>query len=384
MEKEATPQSTVPGSLVSGRRGQVFSSLGHRDFRFLITGTFLTQVGQWTQQIGQGWLVFQITGSTLQLGIVALFMGGAMLFFAPIGGALADRFNRTRLMFMSQSVIMSAALVLAFLVVTDVVELWHIYVGAFITGGSFAVNGPARHSLVFDIVGGRDLQNAIALNSLAMNSMRVVGPSIGGVMLSTIGVEGTFFFQAACYVGGMVTALMLRTRPKQTESQRPPFFHSLVAGIRYARTNRTILLLLTTTTVSALFGMAYIQLMPAYAGDVLELGGGGFGYLMMASGVGGVMGAAAIVFMGEFQQKGRALLSAVALTGVLVLVLGAWPILGIVIVALIGLGIGSSLNFALGNTLMQLNVDDEYRGRAQGLLGILGNSGLRPVAAIIA
>ena len=362
------------------RRGQVFSSFAHRDFRYLLTGTFLTQVGQWTQQIGQGWLVFELTESTFQLGVVVLFLGGAMLIFAPIGGALADRYDRTRLMFISQGFLMSAGLLLAILVVTDLIVLWHIYLASFMTGASFAVNGPARQSLVYDIVGERDLANAVALNSLAMSSMRVVGPSIGGAMLGTVGVEGTFFFQPGCYVGGMILALMLRIRPKGS-MHRPPFLRSLADGVRYARANRTILLLLVTSTVSALFGMAYIHLMPAYAGDVLDLGGSGFGYLMMAQGVGGMIGAGAIVYAGDLPGKGRVFMLAIALMGGLLLVLAGVPVIPIAVLSLVGLGVGSTLVFSLGNTLIQLNVDDEYRGRIMSLYFM--TFGLQPLGVVV-
>lgn len=349
-------------------RAETFAALAHRDFRLLLIGNMFTQLGQWTQQVGKGWLVYTLTGSPFQLGLVAFCNGAGMFVGAPIGGALADRFDRQKMMLVSQVSLMVIALVLAFLVFTDTIRIWHTYVTAFASGWFFAMNGPARQSLVHDIVGKRDLVNAIALNTVTMNSMRVLGPSLGGLLIATVGIEGTFFLQAGGYAGSLLAVLLMQAVTSPQPEARSAFFRSILDGANYARKDRTLATLLTIAFVSGLLGMVYMQLLPAYVGDVLHKDRGSvLGFLMTAGGVGGLLGAMGVAVMGDFRWKGRLLLTAVAATGLLQMGLGAFGHLEVAIFLLAGLGMANAITLTMNNSLIQTHVADHYRGRVMSL-----------------
>ena len=361
-----------------GRRAQMFSALAHRDFRLLLAGNLATQLGQWTQQVGKGWLVYELTGSPAQLGLVVFFQGIAMFVFSPIGGGLADRFNRRTVMMATQTGMMVVALLLAFLVLMDRIAIWQVYVLALASGAGFALNGPSRQSAVFELVGHRNLNNAIALNSLSMNSMRIVGPSIGGFLLGTVGTEGTFFVQAAGYVVALSTLIMMQHKFSARQAAAP-FVQSLVHGIRYARSSNVIAPLLAIAFVSAIFGMSFIHLLAAYAGDVLGLDGGGFAYLFVVAGAGGVVGALGVAALGNFDHGGKLLMGSLLATGLLLILLGAGT-LPMAIMALTGLGMSGAVTLAMANTLLQTHVQDDYRGRVMSLYHL--SFGLAPIGTL--
>jgi len=378
----ATEENSPPTATVTDRaeRRGPMPALAHRDFRFLLAGNVFTGLGQWTQLVGKSWLVYELSGSTLQLGLVAFFQGIGML-LSPVGGDFADRFDRRKVMLASQVGMVVIGVTIAVLVLTDAVRIWHIYLMALLGGAVFAFNSPSRQSLVFDIVGPKDISNAVALNGISMNSMRLVGPTVAGVLIGTVGVGGTFFMQAGCFLVAAGTALMLRPVPFSGPRSSAPILQSIKDGFSYARKDRTITDLLMITYIWSFLGMAYLQLMAAYAGDVLGLDGEGFGYLMIAVGVGGMLGAAGIAVAGNFAARGKLLIGGVLSMGAMLMVLGASDILAVAIVALVGLGLGNTVSMLMSNLLLQTNVDDRYRGRVMSLFMI--SFAIVPLASLI-
>ena len=359
--RDAHPRRPLPP--VSTR----FGALRHADFRFLLTGNLFTQMGQWSQQLGKGWLVYNdLGGSALQLGVVAFAQGAGMFLMSPVGGALADRLNRRHLMLFSQVSLAVVALVLALIVMMDIVKIWHVYILAFLSGSFFALNNPARMSAIHDIVGREDLPSAVSINAVVMNSMRVIGPSVGGVLLIAVGTEGTFFLQSAGYVGGVFSVLLMR-RKFAAGGTRAPFFQSIADGIRYARGDRTIRALLAVSFLAALLGMSMTQLMAAFAKDVLGQEEGGFSVLFITLGVGGLVGAVMLVVKGDIRNKGLVYFCAAIGTGLFIAAMGAAGNLVFSFAAMVVLGATSASTLALGNTLVQTNVADEFRGRAMSL-----------------
>lgn len=348
------------------QRVRVFNALAHRDYRYLQAGSLSSQMGQWVQQLGQSWLVYHLTGSPLQLTLVAFFQGIAMLVLAPVGGNLADRLDRRKLMMSSQSCMTLVASLLFVLVATDAIRVWHIYLTSFISGALFSMNNPTRQTLVYDLVGREDLPNAIALNSVCMNTTRVIGPSLGGVLLSSVGVEGTYLGQAVGALFALWTTFMVRGGQRRTRPQSAPFLEGMTSGFRYVRRDRTIATILSLTVLSAVLGWAYVQLMPAYSAEVLGLGKTGYGFLMTAVGVGSMASALALVAV-DIRRKGIVLLGALLGIGLLLIALGfssAVPF-SVPILALLGACTASTLT--LTQTMMQMNVQDEYRGRVISL-----------------
>ncbi len=345
----------------------MFSSASHRDFRLLLIGTFGTQFGQWTQQIGRGLLTWNLTKSEFQLGLVSLAMGLAMFLAAPIGGVLSDRFDRRKVIMVSQACLMANAMATALLVALDAITLSELYVLSFTNGALFAMNGPSRQAIIFEIVGKRDLANAIALNSVVMNSMRVIGPAVGGAMVATVGIEGTFFIQAGGYVISLGSVVFMRYSSVGRKKETGSFMGNLVDGLRYIRRTEIVGALLVISVIGSLMGMSFLPLMPAYVDHVLHLSDSAFGYLMACVGAGAMFGSIFVAATGGTSGKGVLLLGVVIGTGALLLALGGLPFVAVVALALAGLGLCNAITLAMCNTLLQMNLQDEYRGRVMSI-----------------
>ena len=358
----------------------MFRALRHRDFRYLQGGQFATHMGQWIQQLGKGWLVYQITESPMQLALVAFFQGMAMLFSSPIGGLLADRFDRRRVLYGSQGTLMVVALIVALLVITDVVQVWHVYLAALVSGAGFALNSPSRQSLVYDLVGKEDLPNAIALNSVSMNTTRVLGPTLGGVLLAVFGVEGTFLAQAGGYAVALLALVMMRGGSGTAHvTERVPMKESLVSGFRYVRRNRTIAVVLVGGFIGVILGWPYVYLLPALATETLGAGEKGLGIMMGAVGIGAIVGALYIAGS-DGGHRGRQMLGAFLATGAGLVLLGIASGLPVALVILACIGLCNAISMASSQMLVQLNVEDQYRGRVISIY-FLG-FGLQPLGVL--
>ncbi len=358
----------------------MFSSLSHRDFRMLLIGTMATQLGQWTQQVGLSWLVYTLTGSPLQLGIVGFASGCSMLIMSPVGGALVDRVDRKKLMMVSQSILMTVGLTLAVLVVTGHIRIWMIYVTSAISGMTFGVNGPTRQTVVYDLVGKNNLTNAVGVNSIITNIARVVGPALGGALLATVGIPGVFFFQAGGYMLAMVTTVSIRQDLRPQNRERTSFFKTFWGGFTYAKKNKVILMLLLAAVTATFFGTGFIQLLPAYAAGVLNLSGSGYGFMLTSFGAGALIGSVFIAVLGNFKGQGKLLITSLLALGLCLLALGLSHNLLLSILLLLGLGAANALWMALDNTLLQLAVTDEYRGRVMSLFFL--TFGLQPFGSL--
>lgn len=382
MAQEAVTPELALGIPREGERPRLFSALAHRDFRYLAAGNLAASMGHWSQSLGQGWLVYELTRSPFQLGLISFAQGVPMFVTSPVAGALADRLDRKWMVSASQMVMALSSLLLAMLVLTDAVRVWHLYCLSALSGVLFGVNSPPRQAMVFDLVGREDLRNAVALNSISQNSTRVLGPSLGAVFLGTVGVEGTFFLQSGSYWVALATILMIRSSSNAQRTPREPFLGSLADGVSYARRDRTITALLLISFISAVLGWAYMSLMPAYAGKVLGLGGTGFGLLMTASGGGALLGAFGLMALGNTTWQGKALLLALAVAGLGQVVLGSLETLSVIVLTVMALGFSSALLMALNGALVQMVVEDEYRGRVTALAFQVW--GLVPMASLAA
>ncbi len=361
-------------------KGNVFAALRIRNFRTLLASTLFAQLGLWTQQVALGWLVFDLTDSPLQLGLASVFTGFAMFIMSPFSGAIADRIDRRKVLFCSQFTLGTLAITIATLVITDVVEVWHLYVTAALSGISFSVNGPSRHTLAFDMVGKEELASAISLNSIAQNLMRVTGPAVSGILIGSVGVEGAYVVQACA---ASLSMIML-TRIAYVERQRPiesaNVFSSIKQGVAYARHDRPLFLLLTHSVISVIFVMAFLHLMPAYAEDVLGFGGRGFGLLMSMVGAGGLIGSLLVGALGYPRGKAKWLVGATVLAGIMLLGMGSWAVAAFAIPAMFILGATQTIVFVEGNALVQVYSRDEYRGRVISLFFM--THGLVPVGTL--
>lgn len=360
--------------------GRIFASLGFQDYRFLWTGTVVTQTGQWMQQVAQGWLVLQLTNSPFQLGLVGFFRGLPLLLFSLLGGVVADRFNRKRVLIMTQVVALGVALFLTLFTATGWVQIWHIYITSLIGGVVMAVNQPVRQALVYDLVGRGNITNAVALNSAGFNVTRILGPSLGGVIIGLVGVPLCFGLQALGFLWALYASFRIHPPAAPTASSQGSVWQNLGEGLHYIRRNETIFSLMFIATIPALFGMPYVQMLPAFARDVLNAGASGLGLLLAATGLGAVVGSLTIAGLGEFRSKGIVLLISSLFFGGLLILFAFSPWFWLSLLFLVGVGLANSISMSVTNTLLQTTTRNELRGRVMS--AFMMTFGLMPLGSL--
>ena len=295
-ERQTDPSADIGGvrkrALLS--RIHTFDSLSIRDYRLLWLGQLDTSLGQWMDSITRGYLIYHITSSPLQLGLAAAMRGIPLFLFGVVAGALADRSGRKAQLIVAQVTNALLNFTLATLVLTNRVQPWHVYVTGFLVGTVQAFQNPARQTLVSDIAGPRHLINALALNSMALNSSRAVGPALAGLLIATIGVHGSYYVQAVMFLLATVWTAQMRIPERGRESIRvagEPLLQSIKAGFAYVNTNPNIRTQLILALGPLTLGMPFTNMMPIFAKDVLHGGAQLQGFLLSAFGIGSLLGA---------------------------------------------------------------------------------------------
>ena len=275
-------------------RIHTFDSLGIRDYRLLWLGQVDTSLGQWMDSITRGYLIYHITSSPLQLGLAAAMRGIPLFLFGIVAGALADRSGRKAQLIIAQVTNGLLNFVLATLVLTNRVQPWHVYATGFLVGTVQAFQNPARQTLISDIAGSRHLINALALNSMALNSSRAIGPALAGLLIATIGVHGSYYVQAFMFVLATIWTVQMHIPERSQESMRvaaEPLLKSIRGGFAYVSANRNIRTQLILALAPLTLGMPFTNMMPIFARDVLQGGAELQGFLLSAFGVGSLLGA---------------------------------------------------------------------------------------------
>ncbi len=341
-----------------------FRALRHPLFRRFFSCQAVSILGHWMQQIALQWLVYRTTGSAAMLGLVAFANQAPILFIAPFSGVLADRFDRRKLLITTQSFASMQALLLAALVLSDAYEMWHLVAMALLFGIVAGLDTPVRHSLFVTMVEDRsDLPNAIALNSFLMNSGRLIGPSIAGVVLITVQEGYCFLFNALSYLGVVWVAWTLpRVLPKH-DVAIAGFLHSLKDAAHYAWHQHPIRELLALIACIAFFGSSYIVLMPVFARDVFGGGSDTLGFLIGSAGFGAVIGTAYLASRGNIERLQRRLMFSSILAGGALLAVGLSPWLWLTFALMVLVGFGIIVTAAGTNMILQSVVDDDKRGR---------------------
>ena len=295
-QRQTNPSADADNAKKFGLLSRIhtFDSLSIRDYRLLWLGQLDTSLGQWMDSITRGYLIYHITSSPLQLGLAAAMRGIPLFLFGIVAGALADRSGRKAQLIVAQVTNAVLNLILATLVLTNRVQPWHVYVTGFLVGTVQAFQNPARQILVNDLAGRRHLMNALALNSMAVNSSRAVGPAFAGLLIATIGVHGSYYVQAAMFLLATVWTIQMRIPERSPESARvarESFFQSIKGGFTYVRANSNIRTQLILALGPLTLGMPFTNMMPIFAKDVLHGGAQLQGFLLSAFGIGSLMGA---------------------------------------------------------------------------------------------
>ncbi len=276
----------------SGRFSVIFRSLQYRNYRLFFCGQGISLIGTWMQRIAMPWLVYNMTGSALLLGVVS-FAGQIPTFFlAPVAGVLTDRWSRYRVLLITQIISLIQAAVLAWLSLSGLIQIWHIIVLSIALGCINAFDVPSRQSFVIDMVGKKeDLGNAIALNSLMFNIARLIGPSVAGILLATTSEGVCFLLNAISYIFVVISLLMMRLDINEARKKKSEILKELKEGLNYTFGFSPIKHLLILLGLVSLSGMSYSVLMPVFAREVLNGDSHTYGFMMGAAGFGALLGA---------------------------------------------------------------------------------------------
>jgi len=340
-------------------------ALRHRDFRVFFAGQAVALVGSWMQQVAQAWLVLSLTNSPLRLGLVGSLNFLPVLLFAIVGGAVADRLPKRRLLVITQSLLGCQTLALAALIVTGHVRYWHVCVLAIVWGIANTVDLPVRQAFVVELAGRTDVASAVALNSAAFNVARIAGPAAAGLLIARAGVAPAYFINAGAFVVVIVTLFLLRARGAPAPRQGTTIGAEIREGVRYALGTPRIMSLLAVLFVVSITVFNFSIYVPLFARQVLGRGPEGFGLLMASVGVGAVGGA---LTLGALRAPSLSLLF---VTGFLscagLVVMSLVDRFGVAAVALFALGWISVMVVAGCQVALQLAAPDRLRGRIMSL-----------------
>jgi MFS family permease len=380
---EAPPAAPLAPTGPWQRLGRIetFRSLSqHPNFRLYWCGALASNIGTWTQSVAQGWLMYQLTGSTFMLGAVGFAQSVPFIVFALYGGVLADRVERRRLMVWTQSGMMVLAFLLAALTLTGAITPVLLLAIVLANGVVNAFNTPVRQSIVSDLVPKADLANAIAINSTQFQASRTLGPALAGVLLAAVGPGWCFFLNGASFLAVIWTLLAMHVPPLPPRA-RPSALRSVQEALTYVRADRTISALMLIAGIPSLFGMAYSYLLPAFAESVLSAGPAGLGVLQSAVGIGALTGALSIASLPSLVRSGRSMLIALFVLGGGLIAFGLSTSFALSAALLFAVGVGQMIYNNLRQTFVQGLVADEMRGRVLSLL-TLSTFGLQPLGAV--
>ena len=387
--------SRSPVSSGSGGIPATLRALKHRNFQLFFGGQLISLIGTWMQNVAQSWLVYRLTGSALKLGAVG-FAGQIPVFlFAPVGGIVADRFNRKQVVIGTQIASMVLALILALLTLTRI-DVWQIFVLAALLGIVNAFDIPGRQSFLVEMVGKEDLMNAIALNSSMFNGARIIGPAVAGVLVAKIGEGWCFFANGISYVAVIAGLFMMRVPPR---TYRPPVgspVTHMVEAIRWVWKTGPIRALLLLLGLVSLVAMPYTVLMPLFADKVLhgggqalatflkarDLGAVRLGVLMGATGVGALLGALTLASRTGVRGLGRWVAYSCGGFGVSLILFAASRNFWLSTLLLLPVGFCMMLQMSSSNTLIQAMVPDEMRGRVMAVYSMMF-MGMAPFGALM-
>ena len=367
---EAAPQSSrSPFSAFFG--GDTFTSLTLPQYRYLLAGTALSQIASWMEEVARGWLVLQLTGSPFQLGLLGFIRGFSQLLVSPFAGVLVDRLDRRRLAAVTQIVPAVDALIIAILVGSGQIAVWQLYPLVAISGVTGAVNVPTRQVLVYDVAGGENIANAIALNSVVANIARIIAPAVGGVIIGAVGISASYYAQVVFFLLATGATFMLRPIT-HAEPVRAPLWRSLREGVSYVRHDPTMARLVLLNVIPNMLIYPYVALIPVFARDVLNTGSAGYGILLTGVGFGSIPGGLFVAGMSSSRRKGLTMAIAACLYMSMVFLFTLSTLFAISFAILVVAGIGWSIMVTLNQTLLQLNVEDAFRGRVLALYTMAG------------
>jgi MFS family permease len=369
-DQEATliePPALVPPSPGSG----LGRALRHRNYRLYFSGQSLSLIGTWITRVAQSWLVYRLTGSSLLLGLVGFASQIPTFLIAPFAGVWVDRLNRHRTLVVTQGLAMLQSALLAAFSLTHTITVAHVLVLGAFQGVINAFDMPARQSFVVELIEDRgDLSNAIALNSSMVNAARLLGPSIAGILIAAVG-EGWCFFVDAVSYGAVITSLLaMRIKPRPRRARHEPVMRELGEGFRYVFGSPPIRAVLWLIALVSLMGMPYQVLMPVMANRVLHGGAHTFGFLMGSAGVGALAGTLYLASRKTSAGLGRVVVGSAFVFGVGLCLFSQSRSFALSMPLMLLVGMGMMVQLAASNTVLQILVDEDKRGRVMSFFAM--------------
>ncbi len=362
----------------------MFRALKHRNYRLFFYGQSISLVGTWMQQIALSWLVYRMTSSVFLLGVVGFSSQIATFILAPFAGVIADRHHRHRLLLITQIAAMVQASILTVLVFAHVIAVWHIIALSLLIGFINAFDLPVRQAFTVDMINEReDLGNAIALNSTMVNMARLIGPSIGGILIAIAGEGACFLLNALSYVAVIISLVMMNIPERPSRGKGKPIWKELKEGFHYTVDFIPIRSILILLSIASLVSGGAQVLMPVFAKDIFHGGAQTLGFLMASSGSGALMGAVYLAGRKNVLGLGKVIAAASVLFGVGIFGFAAAPLMGLSMVLLLISGFGLMVQMAACNTVLQTIVDEDKRGRVMSLY-TMSFMGTMPFGSLLA
>lgn len=361
----------------------ILRALRYRNYRLYFGGQGISLTGSWMQQVAMGWLVYRLTGSAFYLGLVAFFAQMPVFFMSPLAGVLADRWNRMYIMLVAQFLAMTQAFVLAALMFSKALVPWHLLPLAFFLGLANALDAPARHSFIVQVVEKKeDLGNAIALNSAMFNGARLVGPPVAGILIALTGEGICFLLNGISYLAVIFALLAMRFESKKTIAGKLHFWSQLREGFAYTFGLQPMRLIIALIAWVSLVGLSYLTLMPVFVSKALNGGPHSLGFLMGAAGLGALLGALVLA-----ARPGTRGLEKIMVGGSVVFSLGLvglslarvfWQAMPLLFLG----GVGMMVQMASANTYLQHLVSDDKRARVMSIY-IMAFMGATPIGSFL-
>jgi MFS family permease len=361
---------------------EAISALRHRNYRLYWFGQLSSVLAQNMEHVAQGWLVLELTNSPLALGLTGLSHAIPTITLTLVGGAVADRADRRRIMIASQTGSALMFLTIAVLVLTGQIALWHVMTLAFISGSIRAFDRPSRMALLPQMVPREDIPNAVAIGGTIWQLCRLVGPAAAGILIHLFGVGPTFLACCIASSTAVILWLAIRTVQPALAASGGGLLKNMMEGVNFIRKNELYYSLMGMTFFNSVFGMSYLILMPVFARDILQVGSQGFGFLQTAGGAGALIGTLSVATFSNTRRLPLQAARGAAVFGALLLLFAFSRLYPLSLALAFVLGMVSQFYITAINTVLQLNLPEQLRGRVMGVHGLTWD--LMPVGGMIA
>lgn len=358
-----------------------FEPLRQRNFAIYLGGQAISLIGTWLQITAQGWVVWELSKSEAQLGIVASFATVPLLVLGPFAGTIADRVDRRKLLIVTQATAMLLAFILAFLVQTALVQLWHVYILALALGVVGALDFPAQQAFLGDLSGMQMVRRAVNLNAMFLQVSRILGPAVAGFVIARYGSATTFWLNGISFIPVIASLLLVSAQQVRTRGGGHPL-SDFISAVRFVRSQPRLQDLLILVVLVTFFGLSVLNIMPAFASEVLQGDAQVLGYLLAASGAGALVSVLFVIpFVQSTHRTGMAIVSAVVWMGFWLFVAGQMRSLPLAMGAVFLLSIGAPAVIATSLGLTQLMAPPDMRARLVSLM-IMASFGLQPLSSL--